>query len=382
MSGREARVWKVLGLVALVSMSVGSVSYARALATPGYATWNDKTSTWVREHGAGPLLDAYENWRYATPPPDTRPTLPLPGRAAVAGGTATSIGTLPTLPTVASMPAAMWTPGRTDDHGAPVAYTAVYQPDPAHRSAVAGVAVISGRATVAQLVAGTAQPRAGDPGRASVSDGDRPSLVAVFNSGWKMSDIEGGYYADRHTVRELRNGQASAVIDDRGHLSVVEWTTDAEMDPHIVAVRQNLALIVDHAATVPALTVNGSAQWGSAENQLQYTERSALGIDADGNIVYVAASKVDLPTLARALADAGAVTGMELDIHSGMTAFNSWSADTAGVLTPTPLLPGVQSSPERYLAADQRDFFSITLAAPTPHQPWSATGEPHPPAPS
>ncbi|RAL31702.1 hypothetical protein CVN56_26430 [Rhodococcus sp. AQ5-07] len=67
--------------------------------------------------------------------------------------------------------------------------------------------------------------------------------------------------------------------------------------------------------------------------------------------------------------DAGAVTGMELGIHSGMTMFSSWAPDISGVLAPTTLMPDIQQDPNRYLAPDRRDFFYITLWEPTPQQP-------------
>src|SRR3546814_10600493 len=92
---------------------------------------------------------------------------------------------------------------------------------------------------------------------------------------------------------------------------------------------------------------NADSSWGSAKNQLQYTERSALGTTANGDLVYVAASRVDLSTLAQALVDAGAVTGMELDIHTGLTEFNSWTVDHTGTLTPTTILPGVKHKTTR-----------------------------------
>ncbi|QCB51253.1 hypothetical protein E5720_20985 [Rhodococcus sp. PAMC28707] len=373
-SHREVKIWKMLAIAALVLLSLASVSYVRALTAPGYATWNDRTSSWIRDHGGAPALNLYENWRYASPPPDTQPDLTQHATArALSGGSATSFGTLPVLPTVAGSPAPTWIPGRTGADGIPVAYTALFQPDPVHRSAVAGVALVSGSATVAHIVEGKSQPVADDNTAAAVPSARIPSLVAAFNSGWKMKDIAGGYFSNGTSMQGLVDNQASAVVDDAGRLSVIDWTSGAAVNPHIVAVRQNLALIVDHGSIAAGLQSNGDNRWGSAKNQLQYTERSALGTTAHGDLVYLAASKVDLPTLAQALLDAGAVTGMELDIHGGLTEFNSWAVDHAGTLTPTAVLPTIQDKPDRYLTPDQRDFFYLTLASPTPNQPWAAT---------
>ncbi|WP_050656556.1 MULTISPECIES: phosphodiester glycosidase family protein [unclassified Rhodococcus (in: high G+C Gram-positive bacteria)] len=357
------------GIVFAVTLALLSMSYGRALLAPGYATWTDKTSSWIRDNGGGRLLDAYENWRYAAPPSDSQPDLhQYVAPVAIPGGSDTTAIHLAVLPSVPGQSAPVWTSGRADVHGVTRSYTSVFQPDPEHRSVVAGVAIVAYAAVSAHLVPGTSQPGGDAPGDAHVPATDIPSLVAVFNSGFKMNDIDGGFYLDGTAYRPLRDGQASAVVDSAGHLRVEQWGRDDAMGPSISAVRQNLALIVDHGAAVEGLDVNSDNRWGSAQNQLQYTQRSALGTTASGDLIYIAGGAMNLSTLARALVDAGAVTGMELDIHSGMTMFSSWVPDMSGVLAPTTLMPDIQQDPNRYLAPDRRDFFYITLSEPTPQQ--------------
>jgi len=358
------------GIVFAVTLVLILMSYGRALLAPGYATWTDKTSSWIRDIGGGHLLDAYENWRYATPPSDSQPDLhQYVAPVGIPGGSDTTAIHLPVLSSAPGQSAPVWTPGRADVHGVTRSYTSVFQPDPEHRSVVAGVAIVAYAAVSAHLVPGTSQPGGDAPGDAHVPPDDVPSLVAVFDSGFKMNDIEGGFYLDGTVYRPLREGLASAVVDSAGHLRVEKWGRDDAMGPSISAVRQNLALIVDHGAAVEGLDVNSDNRWGSAQNQLQYTQRSALGTTASGDLIYIVGGAMDLSTLARALVDAGAVTGMEIDIHSGMTMFSSWAPDMSGVLAPTTLMPDIQQDPNRYLAPDRRGFFYITLSEPTPQQP-------------
>lgn len=55
------------------------------------------------------------------------------------------------------------------------------------------------------------------------------------------------------------------MVDDSGHLSVIDWTGGAAGDPHIVSVRRNLPLIVDHgsiAASCTRMTTAGGDQPG------------------------------------------------------------------------------------------------------------------------
>jgi hypothetical protein len=193
-----------------------------------------------------------------------------------------------------------------------------------------------------------------------VPAGDVADLVATFNSGFKMVDITGGFYLDGRTARTLKNGQASLVIDRAGRASIGAWGRDVRMTPDVVAVRQNLDLIVDGGTPVAGLAGNAAGRWGTPRNQYQYTWRSGAGLDAAGNLVYVAGDKMNLTTLATAMADAGIVRGMQLDIHTGMASFSSWRPSATGIGHPTKLLPAMTRSAYRYLAADQRDFFYLT----------------------
>ena len=111
---------------------------------------------------------------------------------------------------------------------------------------------------------------------------------------------------------------------------------------------------------VPGIDVNSRGQWGSRKNQFQYTGRSALGVDKAGNLIYVAGRQMNLHIIADALVGAGAIRGMELDIHGGLQSFSSWRPSRGGSVRPTKLLPSMTRSARRYLKPDQRDFFYIT----------------------
>jgi len=186
-------------------------------------------------------------------------------------------------------------------------------------------------------------------------------LAATFNSGFKLTDISGGFYANGRVGKPLQAGQASLVINNRGQLSVGQWGRDITMNPHITAVRQNLALIVDGGHRVSGLRVNTDHRWGTAQNQLQYTWRSGIGTDRAGNVVYVAGNKLTLNTLATAMTNAGVVRGMQLDIHPGMAFFASWAPTGGPHPGPTKMLPTMAGSRTRFLTPDQRDFFYLTV---------------------
>ncbi|WP_051809333.1 phosphodiester glycosidase family protein [Actinoplanes subtropicus] len=360
---RRRRLRRLIGIAVALILIWPAISYTQALTAPGSATWQMRTVDWIRLRHGGALINAIENWWYtrhkpAAGPPDAA-ALPRiePGPAKVIGPDA-----LPRLPGVAPLPGeATWAAGRTAASGLPLIYTGFLRPDPAHLSIVAGVAWMRSSGTITHLVAGTRQPGGPAwPGTASVPAGDVGRLVATFNSGWKMQDIAGGFYLDGQTTRRLVTGQASLVIDKHGGVTIGAWGTDVRMTAGVVAVRQNLALVVDRGRPVAGLSTNADGRWGSAHNQYQYTWRSGAGIDAHGNLIYVAGDKMNLATLAAAMADAGVVRGMQLDIHSGMASFASWQPLPGNAAAPTKLLPRMPRSAYRYLNPDQRDFFYVT----------------------
>jgi hypothetical protein len=204
--------------------------------------------------------------------------------------------------------------------------------------------------------------------------------VAAFNSGWKIHDIHGGYYVDGRTAVPLRDGAASLVIDSTGRVTVGQWGRDVAMNPQVLAVRQNLDLIINHGQPIPGLADNPNGAGGNTGNQVQYTWRSGLGTDPAGNLVYVAGDKLTLSGLAAAMVAAGVVRGMELDIHSGMVTFTTFhpAAGAAFGVTGVKLLPDMPAPSTRYLHPDERGFLAVTLRSPT--DPGAAARGPRAPS--
>jgi hypothetical protein len=352
-------------LALVVLLVVPTMSYAQALTYPGDAPLSVRTVEWVRDHGGGGIVDTLENWWYASPPSGAGPDpASLPSRSAAPRGAPAVSAPAPLGVAVGLTPLpgeGRWVAGRRDAMGRPAIYTTFERPDPQHPSVVAGVARIDTRTTALNLIAGTAQPvRDRRPGVGQVPPADRGALVAAFNSGFKTGDARGGFVVGGHTLIPLRQGAAAAMIRRDGTATVGQWGRDMTTGPKVVAVRQNLDLIVDGAHPVAGLTLNAGQRWGSAKNQFQYTWRSALGVDATGNLIYVGGAGMNLATLAAALARAGAIRGMQLDIHSDMVDFFTYphGATTSGGVK---LLPTMPSGSRRYLEPDQRDFFAVTL---------------------
>ena len=212
--------------------------------------------------------------------------------------------------------------------------------------------------------AGAVEPGGGPwPNQAPIPDALRPALLAAFNSGFKMRDARGGFYADGRAARPLVAGAATLVISPNGTPNIGEWGRDFHMGPSVAFARQNLSLIVDGGLPVPGLDTGDAAEWGATVGNQVLVWRSGLGVTANGALVYAAGNGLSAATLAGVLARAGAVRAMELDINSAWVDFFSYTPAPTGLpaadIGVVKLLPDMRPSTSDYLTASTRDFVAI-----------------------
>lgn len=358
---KPRRRWRVRRFILLglaVAMIYPAVTYVRALTYPGNASVSDRTIDWLRDDmAAGGVVNAVENWWYTIHKPSAGPPAAGSVPRPVAAPTVVAADHPVNLQPGKGIPLpneGVWVPA--DQHGA--LYTTFFRPDAEHGSILAGAAWFNQKLIDATLVAGTKEPvrNPGAPGQ--VPADMRSRLLATFNAGFRMIDANGGAYLNGQMLVPLRVGAASAVIHRDGHVTVDQWGRDAHLSPDVVSVQQSLDLIVDNGQVVPGLAVNRDARWGSARSQFQYTWRSGLGMDKTGHLIYVAGNDLTLATLAGAMADAGIVRGMQLDIHTDMVSFNAYPGNGG---KSHKLLPAMASPANRYLVTDLRAFFAVAL---------------------
>jgi hypothetical protein len=201
---------------------------------------------------------------------------------------------------------------------------------------------------------------------APISPSAATSLVAAFNSGFRMDNASGGYFSEGRTVVPLRPGAASFVIYADGRATVGVWGRDLAMAPNVIAVRQNLALIVDSGHQVPGLNGTDHRQWGATLGGAVYVWRSAVGVTANGALVYAGGPGLNITDLADVLVRAGAVRAMELDINTDWVNLATYAPATPkGAATPangTDLLPNMAGGPTRYFESWwARDFITMSV---------------------
>jgi hypothetical protein len=368
---RRRRRWIALGICLL--LVVPAISYLRALTYPGSAPFSVRSVEWIRDHGGGKIIDTIETWKYSrqAPPATGGPKeIPVAAPVGAPAAVAPKPGQLVNLPTMSLLPGVkplphegVWSPARQGAKGKPLLYTGWVRPDPGHLPVTAAAALIPQANDMVRLMPGTREPVVGMPSKSgySVPSSALSGLVAVFNAGFKMHDSKSGWYtSEAGAAVPLVDGRASAVIDKTGTVRIGAWNQAVRMTPDVVAVRQNLDMVIVNGKIANGLADNATGAWGSTRSQFQYTSRSGLGTDANGNLIYVAGDGLTLATLASAMHQAGIVNGMELDIHSAMVSFNIEQPVTGNPsVNSRKLLPSMTSPVDRYLSADQRDFFYV-----------------------
>jgi len=123
-------------------------------------------------------------------------------------------------------------------------------------------------------------------------------------------------------------------------------------------VRQNLTLLIDHGA--PAPTLDCVSCWGATLGGISDPARAALGITADGRLIWAGGEHLTVADLARALLGAHVVRAVELDINpEWVAAYLYGRRGGKGPLAPVPMVPGQPGVPGQFLIPYSRDFFTI-----------------------
>lgn len=192
-------------------------------------------------------------------------------------------------------------------------------------------------------------------------------VVAVFNGGFKKAGGGGGAAVDGVTLEPMVRGYMTIAINAAGHWSMGVWGSPSFPAPGFdaLALRQNLPPLVLHGRLSAAALSTNWLQWGSPLHNVPLVARSGLGVDAKGNLIYVATmTGVSATQVGEALVRAGAVSGMELDMNPYWPIMGASFAPmhASGGVFPVQL-PYAEHNPSIYETGWERDFF-VAMAEP------------------
>ena len=206
---------------------------------------------------------------------------------------------------------------------------------------------------------------AGDPGGSgwrygpSIAGAERHALAAAFNGGFKFSTGPGGFESYGRVAVAPQTGLGSIVTYSDGTTDIGAWNQGVPAAGRQVAsVRQNLTLLIDHGV----VRSNASCLlcWGATLGGVIDPARSALGVTADGHLIWVGGEHLTVSALASALLAARVVRAVELDINpEWVNAYLYGHRGGRGPLAPVPVVPGQNGVPGEFLAPWGRDFFSV-----------------------
>ena len=259
----------------------------------------------------------------------------------------------------------VWHPSGRIVQGRSAVYTTTIRL-PGTSAVEAGIAWMDTRLLRARLYSGSLSPGGLSwKYSAPISPSASKTLVAAFSGGFLLKDTHGGYFSEGRMVAPLRVGGASLVIYRDGFATVGQWGRDVSMTPNVVAVRQNLTLLVDNGRPVAGLNPADTTVWGVSLHGVVNTPRSGLGVTASGALIYVS-GPMNIVDLAQILVRAGAVRAMTLDMNPFWPVFATFSPPSpngvASAANGRDLLSTMYQSPGRfYEAAYNRDF--VTMSA-------------------
>ncbi len=184
-------------------------------------------------------------------------------------------------------------------------------------------------------------------------------LIAAVNGGFKLTYRDVGFVSGSHVAVALKPGLASIVTYTDGTTNIGAWRAGVPSAHRTVySVLQNQRLLVDHG--VAAASVSGCiiSCWGETIGSRTVVARSALGVTANGQLVWAAGEQLQPAELAAALIHAGALRAIELDINPAWVAGYLYVHHPSGP-SPVPVVPGQTGIAGELLEPYSRDFLAI-----------------------
>jgi Phosphodiester glycosidase len=364
----------------LVVLSWAIVSYTVWILQPSSLPWSVRSVEWVRQEVpfGNSMVDEGERIYYSL-------NAPKKGGPPLRRLPRVGLSQPPTNRTQAPAHAAAWPPpikpvfshplpgeGVWNPSGPPVAggrpvLVTTFRPELDYPQLVAYVAWFDHSRTATAYYPGRYEPpHAAVRGPMMVPYDQRWRLLATFNGGFTYTDGANGSADNGRTNEPLKNGNATLIGYRDGRIAIVKWSGGPNVGPDVAWARQSLAPIVWNGQLNPQLNDNpDSPQWGYTLGGRTRVWRSGVGIDRQGNLIYVAADGQTVITLAKILLQVGAVQAMEFDINPEWHTLITYTHGANG-LVPTTVGPNPMQAPTRYLVPDDRDFFAVYRPVPGP----------------
>lgn len=347
---------------ALLLLSPVAYSYTTWMLQPTSTSFGVRSVEWVRSlPGGNWLVDEVEHFYYSWKAP--KKGGPQLKRLPVVGLRPTTISAHGERPPRIKLVFAhrlpgegIWRPtGPPVEGGAPVLMT-TFRTELDYPRIVAYVAWFDHTRTALAFYPGRYEPpNAAVRGPMMVPYSQRWRLRATFNGGFTYTYGWNGSTDNGRMNEPLKDGNATLIGYKDGRVAIVKWRGGPNAGPSVAWSRQSLPPIVWNGKVNPKLDL--SIKWGDTLGNAVRVWRTGVGIDRNGNLIFVAADAQTVISLAKIFQRVGAVRAMEFDINPYWHTLITYTHHHG--LVPTMVEPQPNHSANRYLVPDDRDFFAV-----------------------
>ena len=262
-----------------------------------------------------------------------------------------------------------WVAARQDDQaGPPLIYKTLLHPDSRRPWAEVFVTAIDLERTELHLVSGTAEPQATTVAarqwarsQGEIPEADRSRVVAAFNGGFKAQHGHYGMQIGTTQLLPPRPIGCTVIRESSGTLAIGTWTNVEVKTANADWWRQTPPCMVEDGELNKQLR-DDATTWGATLKGTTVIRRSAIGLSADGNTLFVAVSNhTTAPAIATAMQHVGAQHVAQLDVNWSHTRFVVFDDVPEGPRTARGLFEGFVAEPGMYTEQPySRDFFYVT----------------------
>ncbi|HEV8244808.1 MAG TPA: hypothetical protein VGP93_03535, partial [Polyangiaceae bacterium] len=259
----------------------------------------------------------------------------------------------------------------------PRMYKTLLHPDKGRSWAEVFVVAIDLKQVQLYPVVGTQEPQPdSDEARGYQREGKIPSarqstLIAAFNGGFMTEHGGYGMKLDGVTIAKPKPRACALASYKDGSLRIGSWSALGDGEADMLWFRQTPECMWENDKLHAGLQAGaGLKKWGSTVDGETVIRRSAIGLNADRSVLYVAITNhTTARVLAEGLHHAGAIDIAQLDVNWSYPKFVTFEPiGHTHVLHPVPLAPGFEFSDDEYLRKkEKRDFFYILRKEPTAH---------------
>jgi hypothetical protein len=189
-------------------------------------------------------------------------------------------------------------------------------------------------------------------------------LLAAFNGGYKSTHGDYGMKIDGVVLMPPRPLSCAIAGYKDGRIAIRPWEKISDTETDMNWYRQTPVCLYDEGKPHPGLAMSNLGWGASAVSGTTVIRRSAIGIDPQGKVLYVAiGDHVTAKAMAEALNHAGAQHVAQLDVNFSFPKFFTydWASPAKDKLKAIPLTGNFEFVEDEYIGTRaQRDFFYLT----------------------